>query len=278
MSRIRTIKPEFWASEQVISCSPLSRLLFIGLWNFCDDNGVHQASYIRIKAEVFPADNFDIKEIKSCINELINNGLIREYMVDDKAYWIVTGWKKHQRIDKPTCRHPLPQSDLKKIEDNSTIIRRELTEQSFIDRKPVDESSSTEWKGMESKGMEKQIRKVETLPACVSESNLLASTKELFKYWQTVMNHPRAVFDAKRQRKVEQSFKLGYSLEDLKKAIDGCSITPYNMGKNGSGQVYDDISLIFRDADHIERFMNNANSNDTEHGTNSMDDLMAGVI
>ena len=63
MSRIRTIKPELWTSEQVVSCSPLSRLLFIGLWNFCDDHGVHQASYIRIKAEVFPADNFDINEI-----------------------------------------------------------------------------------------------------------------------------------------------------------------------------------------------------------------------
>lgn len=278
MSRIRTIKPELWASEQVISCSPLSRLLFIGLWNFCDDNGVHQASYIRIKAEVFPGDNLDINEIKNCINELINNGLIREYMAYDNSYWIVTGWKKHQRIDKPTYRHPLPQSDLKKIEDNSTTIRGGLKEQSLITRITVNEASSTEWKGMESKGMEKQIRKVETLPACVSEPNPLASTQELFKYWQTVMNHPRAVFDVKRQRKVEQAFKLGYSLEDLKKAIDGCSMTPYNMGKNDSSQVYDDISLIFRDADHIERFMNNANSNDTEHGANSMDDLMAGVI
>ena len=219
MSRIRTIKPELWASEQVISCSPLSRLLFIGLWNFCDDNGVHQASYIRIKAEVFPGDNLDINEIKNCINELINNGLIREYMAYDNSYWIVTGWKKHQRIDKPTYRHPLPQSDLKKIEDNSTTIRGGLKEQSLITRATVNEVSSTEWKGMESKGMEKQIRKVETLPACVSEPSPLSSTQELFKYWQTVMNHPRAVFDVKRQRKVEQAFKLGYSLEDLKKAM-----------------------------------------------------------
>lgn len=149
MSRIRAIKPELWASEQVISCSPLSRLLFIGLWNYCDDNGVHQASYIRIKAEVFPGDNLDINEIKNCINELINNRLIREYMVDDIAYWIVTGWKKHQRIDKPTYRHPLPQSDLKKIEDNSTIIRGELAKQSLIARHLVDEDSPTEWKGMD---------------------------------------------------------------------------------------------------------------------------------
>ena len=55
-------------------------------------------------------------------------------------------------------------------------------------------------------------------------------------------------------------------------------MTPYNMGKNDSGQVYDDISLIFRDADHIERFMNNTNCSDTEHESSSTNDLMAGVI
>ena len=75
--------------------------------------------------------------------------MIRVYMVDDIAYWIVTGWKKHQRIDKPTYRHPLPQSHLKKIEDNSTIIRGELAEQSLIARHLVDEDSPTEWKGMD---------------------------------------------------------------------------------------------------------------------------------
>ena len=64
MPRNRMIKSEFWTSEQIIFCSPLARLLFIGLWNFADDNGVHPASYIKIKAEVFPGDNIDIKQIK----------------------------------------------------------------------------------------------------------------------------------------------------------------------------------------------------------------------
>ncbi|MCX7119893.1 MAG: hypothetical protein NTZ86_08565 [Legionellales bacterium] len=125
--------------------------------------------------------------------------------------------------------------------------------------------------------MEKEIREVETSPVDVSESNLLASTQELFNYWQITMNHPRAKFDANRKRKVAQALKL-YSFEDLKKAIDGCSLTPYNMGKNEGGHVYDDISLIFRDADHIERFMNNVKANSTRHELNSTDDLMAGVI
>ncbi|BCA93797.1 hypothetical protein TUM19329_01580 [Legionella antarctica] len=276
MSRIRTVKPEFWTSEQVLACSLAARLLFIGMWSFCDDNGVHTASYKRLKAEVFPADDIPVSEVEKLITQLIQNDLLREYEVENKTYWIVTGWKKHQRIDRPTYRHPLPQSDLKKIEDNSTIIRRELTAPSLITHHVLDEPSTTEWKGMDRIGMEKEIREVEASPVDISEPNSLASIQELFIYWQTVMNHPRAIFDAKRQRKVAQALKLGYSLEDLKKAIDGCSKTPYNMGQNNSGQVYDDISLIFRDADHIERFMNNANS--TAHETNSTNDLMAGVI
>ncbi len=112
MSRIRTIKPEFWTSEQVVSCSPIARLLFIGLWNFSDDNGVHPASYVRLKAEVFPVDNFSIEEVKCWIGELIANDLLREYAVENKVFWIVTGWKSHQRIDRPTYRHPLPLSEL----------------------------------------------------------------------------------------------------------------------------------------------------------------------
>lgn len=127
------IKSEYWTSEQVLSCSIHARLLFIGLWNFSDDNGVHQASYLRLKAEVFPADNFTIEEIKQWIGELIYNGLLREYIVQEKSYWIVTGWKEHQKIDKPTNRHPLPLSQLITVtndfnrlplEDNSTNNRR----------------------------------------------------------------------------------------------------------------------------------------------------------
>jgi hypothetical protein len=278
MSRIRTIKPEIWTSEQVIACSPIARLLFIGLWNFCDDNGVHSASYIRLKAEVFPADNFNTPEIKIWINELINNELIREYMIDDKAYWIVTGWKKHQRIEKPTYRHPLPQSDLKKIEDNSTTTQRELDELSLSTPHLLDELSTTEWKGMESNGKEKDICEVETSPGVVSDTDSLAGMSEIFQHWQTVMNHPRAKFDTKRQRAIKNALKLGYSIADLKQAIDGCANNPFNMGQNERQQVYDQIMLIFRDADHIERFMNNAAETSGGNANSSAADLMAGVI
>lgn len=107
MARIRTIKPEFWTSEQIAECSPNTRLLFIGLWTFCDDGGVHPASAARAKMEIFPADAFSREDIEAMISELIEVGLIHEYEVGGRRYWRVSGWK-HQKIDQPTYRHPQP--------------------------------------------------------------------------------------------------------------------------------------------------------------------------
>ena len=44
MARIRTIKPEFWTDEKVVTLPFEARLLFIGMWNFCDDEGYRGSS------------------------------------------------------------------------------------------------------------------------------------------------------------------------------------------------------------------------------------------
>jgi hypothetical protein len=44
MARHRVVKPEFFTNEQVVECSTNARLLFVGMWCFCDDGGVHPAS------------------------------------------------------------------------------------------------------------------------------------------------------------------------------------------------------------------------------------------
>ena len=105
MARIRSIKPEFWTSEQVVNCSRDARLLFIGMWNFCDDAGRHKASYARLKMEVLAGDSVEHSEIAVWVRELLENKLIEEYEVDGEKYWEVTGWR-HQRIDQPNVKHP----------------------------------------------------------------------------------------------------------------------------------------------------------------------------
>lgn len=137
MARIRTIKPEFWTSEQVMECSTTSRLLFIGMWNFCDDAGNHPAAYRTLKAEVFPADDFTALQVEALVSELIASGLVAEYEADGKRYWHVTGWH-HQRIEKPNFKHPTHENRLLVEERSTTILQ------------PVEERSTPEgkWNGI----------------------------------------------------------------------------------------------------------------------------------
>lgn len=158
MSRIRTVKPEFFTSEQVMECSPSARLLFIGMWCFCDDQGVHPASIKTLKAEVFPADEITIAEVDAMVDELVGNGLLVSYHSGGKPYWFVTGWH-HQRVDKPTRKHPPPP-------DFSDSNPEELPDNSNSPPGVLDERSTTEGKGVESKGVNPtQAKACESPPA-----------------------------------------------------------------------------------------------------------------
>jgi len=142
MARIRTIKPEFWTSEQIVECSTSARLLFVGMWNFCDDAGRHAASYARLKMEIFPADPFTTDEIRGMVDELIAAGLVVYYEAQGVSVWQVTGWH-HQKIDRPNPS---------KFPEPSTPIRRLLDEQSSSAQRTIVEHSPPEGKGREGKG------------------------------------------------------------------------------------------------------------------------------
>lgn len=129
MARIRTIKPEFWASEQVMDCKPVTRLLFIGLWNFVDDFGRAPVAPRTIKAQVMPGDSCSGADVQDMLNELSAVGLIRFYTADDKMFFEITGWGKHQKIDNPSkykvC--PAPSDDQSQIvaipsEESQSIV------------------------------------------------------------------------------------------------------------------------------------------------------------
>lgn len=132
MARIRSIKPEFWTSEQVVECSPTARLLFIGIWNFSDDNGIHPDSVKRLKMEIFPSDSIADHEIQAMVDELLKVGLLEHYKVENLGFLRVTGWSRHQKIDKPTYKHPLPIPP--KFDDASEKARRPLPESSASPR------------------------------------------------------------------------------------------------------------------------------------------------
>lgn len=77
----------------------------------------------------------------------------------------------------------------------------------------------------------------------------------VFAYWQAKLNHPRAKYDAKRERCIVNALREnGDDVGELFYAIDGVLRSPHNTGQNSTGDRWDDLGLVLRDRDHIERF------------------------
>ena len=78
---------------------------------------------------------------------------------------------------------------------------------------------------------------------------------EIFSYWRDIMGHTRAKMDIKRAQVIRDRLRDGYTVEDLCLAIDGCASSSFHMGMNDRHTAYDSITLILRDADHVDRFI-----------------------
>jgi hypothetical protein len=87
------------------------------MWMFCDDQGIHPAKAKTLRGEIFPLDeSITTAHVVEWVGELLAADLLREYEVNGERFWIVTGWKKHQKIDKPSRKHPPPLPESKGVE------------------------------------------------------------------------------------------------------------------------------------------------------------------
>lgn len=112
--RIRSIKPEFWTSEDIAAHPWDTRLLFIGLWSYVDDNGVGRDNEKLIQADLFPLEDDPrdtLATVSRGLQQLADGGQISRYTVDGKPFLYINAWENHQRIDRPNkARYPLPTS------------------------------------------------------------------------------------------------------------------------------------------------------------------------
>jgi hypothetical protein len=105
MSRIRSIHPGLWTDEAFVSLSSFARLLFMGLWNECDDKGMFPWSPLQMKMRILPADNVDAAAL---LAELEAAGCIRPYEVGGKRFGAVRNFVKFQRPKSPNDIYPAP--------------------------------------------------------------------------------------------------------------------------------------------------------------------------
>jgi hypothetical protein len=97
MARARNIKPAFFSNDLLAEIDPIGRLLFIGMWTIADYKGDIEWREKKIKAQVLPYDNCDVKNIAINLDKL---GFIRFYSDNELTYINIVNFSKHQNPHK----------------------------------------------------------------------------------------------------------------------------------------------------------------------------------
>ena len=119
--RIRSIKPEFWRDETIVSLPISARLTFIGLWSYVDDNGVGDARVSSIVGDLYAEDmardpQETLRRVSGDLRELEEERLIVTYRDPNqprRTLIYVRNWKRHQVVNKPSKgnQYPLPSAE-----------------------------------------------------------------------------------------------------------------------------------------------------------------------
>lgn len=106
MARIRSLHPGQWTDDSFVACSPLARLLTLGLRNEADDNGIFEWNPTKLKMRILPADNCDMGAL---LGEIEASGQVQRYHVNGREFGIIRNFKRFQKPKKPSYLHPLPE-------------------------------------------------------------------------------------------------------------------------------------------------------------------------
>ena len=91
--RIRTIRPEFYSSESVGSMTWKTRLVFINLWSYVEDNGVQLDNPRLFRGQCMPYDDSVLDAIEDAFAELEQCGSIIRYERDGKRLLFIPGFE-----------------------------------------------------------------------------------------------------------------------------------------------------------------------------------------
>src|ERR1700761_2442463 len=105
MARIRSVHPSLFTDEAWVSCSPLARVLYIGLMTDADDQGLFEWKPLQIRMRLLPGDNADVSEL---LGELAAVNLIASLESGGKKLGAIRYFRKFQRPKKPNSLFVLP--------------------------------------------------------------------------------------------------------------------------------------------------------------------------
>jgi hypothetical protein len=248
--RIRTLKPEILEDDRTAGLTHAAWRLYVSGYLLADDQGNLRAHPRRLAAEVFWLR--EVSDVFATVSELSRTGLWSLYEVRGQLYAAIHAWERHQRIDHPgKPRVPEPSDPgatpvIPASFPNFPEWLRSFSDPSRETLAPDPDLRSTTTTNDQEVAQPPEERR----------PDLMAQAREVYAYWLDSMGKDpkRCKLTSERANRVRARLREGYSLEDVKLAIDGCRATPHNMGQNEQRQPYNDLELICRNGSNLERF------------------------
>lgn len=243
------MKPEYFSDEDLAGCSFGARLLGIALLQLCDSQGVFRNVPIQLQAHAFPWDT--TVNVPALLGELEGCGYLKTYRVKGKHYGVIPGFRTHQRLTGKEAQSdglfPGPDEADQEVDDG----KQGGKSQCFPEKRRDAQEGEGEGEREQGKGTGSLAP-----GGAVTSFPVAAQVREVFQHWQQTLQHPQAKLTEDRKRKVQARLREGFTVEQLKAAIDGCARSPFHMGENDQGQKHDDLELICRKGSQVEKFAN----------------------
>lgn len=244
--RIRSIKPEIWQSRDFLALSTIGRLTFICLLSNADDEGRLKTDAAHL-SRVFIGEPVDL--IDRQLERMEELGMLVRYG-RDHGYVALINWPKHQKIDKAKdSMLPEPPSFTKGAARMRTRRVARRTQTSRKSQIELDFSSTRrELSTLDPDPDPDPDQRTPSLSTNVDPVILV------FEAWKTSTGrNGHTQLDEKRKRAIVQALKR-YPLHDVIDAVEGWRMVAHNRGENDRHRPYNELTLLLRDADHIERF------------------------
>ena len=286
--RIRSIKPEILEDDRTAGLDDATFRMFVSGLLLADDYGNLRANPGLLHASIFWAardPRESLAKVSAGLETLAGLGLWRLYVEHGQKYAHIKGWTRHQKVDHPgKPRVPLPPDDI----DSDTYapflasMSRESRESLGLPREtlapdhrppiadhrsPISPSRGVGGEPGPSAAPQPTPSDSDSTPPATGRTATSAApgngkaradratVEAVMAHWRVILGHPKAVLDRKREAAIRRAL-VTYGEAGCLEAIDGCARSDWHTGRDpkGDGQRYDDPTLIFRDAAHVEGF------------------------
>jgi hypothetical protein len=266
--RIRTLKPEILDNPRTAKLSHAAWRLFVSAIVLADDYGNVGAEPAWLGGAAFwgrPAD------VAGALDDLAASGLVERYEVRGQAYMHIAGWAQHQRVDHPG-KPMVPGPSSADARPSGTFARPSGTfagdqDQDQDQDHPVVSGETTCGSSLrcdlpEDLPVSKDLRARARKPRVTAEMRdprvveVLAAHNAARK--ARLPSSRACILDAPRARAIAARLAEGYTVEDLSRAAKGHFASDHHLGANVRGTRYLDPALCYRDAAHVDQFLDMA--------------------